>query len=121
MWHVGCDGVTASCLNEMDAWAAHQLRGRLPTEAWIAFFGHGTEFSSLIVSGGDDALMKGWDIRQGGGGSGKAAFVVKDHGAGVTTGQWHPSVEHVFARCAWRQLCASASFTVAWCGKSLCL
>ncbi|CAM9312619.1 unnamed protein product [Hapterophycus canaliculatus] len=41
--------------------------------------------------------MKGWDLRAGGGACGASpAFVCKGHGAGVTAGQWHPTLQHTF-------------------------
>lgn len=98
-------------VQEVAPWHAHTLRGGVPTEAWISFFrkrgaesepgcgGGGEIGASLVVSGADDALMKGWDLRSGGGACGASpAFVCKDHGAGVTAGQWHPTLEHAFVR-----------------------
>ena len=85
----------------VEPWHAHSLRGGVPTEAWISFFrrGEGGDDGSVVVSGADDALMKGWDLRVGGtGGLGSPAFVCKEHGAGVTAGQWHPTRQHTFAR-----------------------
>lgn len=96
-------------IQEVAPWRAHTLRGGIPTEAWISFFkrhGSGSGCAaeaegSFVVSGADDALMKGWDLRVGGGGGGASpAFVCKGHGAGVTAGQWHPTLEHTFARYA---------------------
>lgn len=82
-------------------WHAHSLRGGVPTEAWISFFrrGSGGDDGSFVVSGADDGLMKGWDVRVGGAGPASPAFVCKEHGAGVTAGQWHPTRQHTFARC----------------------
>lgn len=100
-------------VQEVAPWQAHTLRGGISTEAWISFFrkrGSGSgrggdsgegegERGSLVVSGADDALMKGWDTRVGGGACGASpAFVCKDHGAGVTAGEWHPTLEHAFVR-----------------------
>lgn len=94
-------------VQEVAPWHAHTLRGGIPTEAWISFFrrhGSGSENgdgdgASFVVSGADDALMKGWDLRVGGGACGASpAFVCKEHGAGVTAGQWHPTLEHTFVR-----------------------
>lgn len=81
-------------------WHAHSLRGGVPTEAWISFFrrGSGGEDGSFVVSGADDGLMKGWDVRVGGAEPASPAFVCKEHGAGVTAGQWHPTRQHTFAR-----------------------
>lgn len=82
-------------------WPAHHLRGGISTEAWISFFrrGAGEGDGSFIVSGADDALMKGWDLRAGGASGASPAFVCKEHDAGVTAGQWHPTREHIFVRC----------------------
>ena len=81
-------------------WHAHSLRGGVPTEAWISFFRRGSEGEdgSFVVSGADDGLMKGWDERAGGAGPVTPAFVCKEHGAGVTAGQWHPTRQYTFAR-----------------------
>ncbi|CAM9803774.1 unnamed protein product [Discosporangium mesarthrocarpum] len=82
-------------------WSAHTIGGSngVPVEVWIAFFSHSTP--SLVISGADDGLMKGWDLRVGGGGHGAGcsgpSFVCRRHGMGVTSGEWHPSREHVFA------------------------
>lgn len=102
-------------VQEVAPWHAHTLRGGMPTEAWITFFKSpgraGEGKASLVVSGADDALMKGWDLRVGGGtGFASPAFVCKDHGAGVTAGQWHPSLEHIFVRCVMTVLCTAAIF-----------
>lgn len=81
-------------------WPAHHLKGGIPTEAWISFFrrGAGDGGESFIVSGADDGLMKGWDLRAGGACGASPAFVCKEHDAGVTAGQWHPTREHIFVR-----------------------
>ena len=72
------------------------LRGGVPTEAWISFFrrsgsaGDDGE-ASFVVSGADDGLMKGWDLRVGGGACGASpAFVCKEHGAGGNGGAVAP-------------------------------
>lgn len=105
-------------VQEIQPWPAHTLRGGVPTEAWIAFFrrsghrGEGEGDSSFIVSGADDALMKGWDLRAGGGACGSSpAFVCKSHGAGVTAGQWHPTLQHTFVR--WTK-CSAFVRVVHW-------
>ncbi|CAN0492027.1 unnamed protein product [Ectocarpus sp. 12 AP-2014] len=89
-------------IQEIEPWHAHALRGGAPTEAWISFFRRpecaGEDGASFVVSGADDAVMKGWDLRAGGGSNGTSpAFVCKgQHGAGVTAGQWHPTLPHIF-------------------------
>lgn len=97
----------------MAPWPAHMLRGGIPTEAWISFFRRGTggNDGSFVVSGADDALMKGWDLRVGGACGASPAFVCKEHGAGVTAGQWHPSRQHTFVRYA----CATVGDGSGWC------
>jgi len=52
----------------------------------------------LVVSGAEDALLKGWDLRAGDSRGVLPAFIIKDHEAGVTAGHWHPWQEHTFAR-----------------------
>lgn len=85
---------------EGDPWPAHKLRGGVPTEAWISFYRKGARYSDaeFVVSGGDEGMMKGWDLRSCGGSGASPAFVSKHHRAGVTAGQWHPHREHIFAR-----------------------
>ena len=59
-----------------------------PMPAWIVCFNpHET---STIISGGDDCLMKLWDLRQGY----TPTHVNKTHNAGVTSAQWHPKNEN---------------------------
>eukprot|EP01036_Dinobryon_divergens_P028423 gene28423-37363_t len=61
-----------------------------------------------IVSGGDDCKLKMWDIRE------SSTFpthtVSKKYDSGVTSAQWHPSKDHIFAAgsydqslCIWDQ------------------
>lgn len=84
-------------VEQVRAWPGHQLRGGVPTEAWISFFRKGDD-ASLVVSGAEDALLKGWDLRAGDSHGVSPAFIIKDHEAGVTAGHWHPWQEHTFAR-----------------------
>jgi hypothetical protein len=46
---------------------------------------------NLIVSGGDDSLLKLWDLRQQ-----RSTACTSWHTGGVTTAQWHPTKEHTF-------------------------
>lgn len=93
------DSAGGKLIQETGPWPAHNFRGGIPTEAWISFFRRGSGDSSdanFVVSGADDALMKGWDLRTGG--AALPAFVCKEHDAGVTAGQWHPTREYAFVR-----------------------
>lgn len=98
IWHLNPAG--GAPVQTVGPWHAHSLRGGVPTEAWISFFKRGSEGEdgSFVVSGADDGLMKGWDVRVGGANPASPAFVCKEHGAGVTAGQWHPTRQHTFAR-----------------------
>lgn len=49
-------------------------------EAWIAAFNYWEP--SLIMTGGDDCILKGWDVRSG---LSSPIFVNKSHNAGVTS------------------------------------
>ena len=69
---------------------AHTMHGE-PMPAWIVAFNHHKKHT--LVSGGDDCLMKMWDIRC----SSSPTAVNKTHQAGVTSAQWHPNREYVFA------------------------
>lgn len=51
---------------------------------------------NLIMSGGDDCLMKLWDLRSGSGDCPSVLATSKIHEAGVTCGQFHPNFEHIF-------------------------
>ena len=49
----------------------------------------------FILSGGDDGMLKVWDLRQFQKGVPVAAF--KHHGAPITSVEWHPTDSTVFA------------------------
>ena len=69
---------------------AHNLMGET-VPAWITVFD--PYDPSRIVSGGDDCTLKAWDLRS-------ASLISKNsksHGAGVTSLQYHPYREHIFA------------------------
>lgn len=69
--------------------AAHHMCGQnMP--AWIVCTN--PHQPSTLVSGGDDCLLKLWDIRSGT----TPVGVNKTHGVGVTTAQWHPLDPHTF-------------------------
>jgi WD40 repeat protein len=74
-------------------WRAHTQRGSSsPAEVWIAFFNKHSP--NILVSGADDSLLKGWDLRAG---TTTPIFTSRQHGMGVTAGEWHPCCEHTFA------------------------
>ena len=69
---------------------AHQMCGE-SMPVWITCFDPHSK--NILVTGGDDCMMKLWDIRQGD----CPTHTNKGHNAGVTSAQWHPTDEHVFA------------------------
>jgi diphthamide biosynthesis protein 7 len=66
-------------------WQAHSL------EAWIAAYDHWNPH--VIYSGGDDCVLKAWDLRVSGG----SPIFTKRHDMGVTTVQSHPLREYTLA------------------------
>jgi diphthamide biosynthesis protein 7 len=71
---------------------AHMMDGQvMPT--WITAFNPHSQ--STIISGGDDMKLKLWDLRLGA--AGPTTTVSKEHEAGVTAADWHPSLPNVFA------------------------
>ena len=77
-------------------WRAHDLYGA-DTEVWItAYNGH---HPSLLLSGADDSIFKGWDLRggDGDGGAPPLAFKSKEHDGGVCSIQSHPHRENLVA------------------------
>ena len=70
-------------LTEIASWQAHDL------EVWITAFNYHN--TSIIYSGADDSLFKGWDSRA----LGSPTFVNRTHQAGVTSIQSHPLQQHV--------------------------
>jgi diphthine methyl ester acylhydrolase len=90
LWRLAADSTELTLERR---WRAHTQRGSSsPAEVWIAFFNKHSP--NMVVSGADDSLMKGWDLRAG---TGTAIFTSRQHDMGVTAGEWHPSCEHTFA------------------------
>ncbi|OCH96160.1 WD-40 repeat-containing protein [Obba rivulosa] len=69
-----------------DTWAAHDY------EPWISAWNYWD--TNVVYSGGDDLMMKGWDIRED---FSRPIFTNKRFDAGVTTIQSHPYIEHLIA------------------------
>jgi diphthamide biosynthesis protein 7 len=71
---------------------AHLLQGeKIP--AWIVAYS--VHNDSIFLSGGDDCCMKLWDLRVNTTSSTYSSS--KHYSAGVTSAQWHPTSEHIFA------------------------
>lgn len=90
---------------------AHILMGEV-VPVWIVSFDPHTR--NRLISGGDDCVLKLWNITMNDDGSSKNvdsskemkstplsltlnSAVAKKHGAGVTSAQWHPIYPHIFA------------------------
>lgn len=67
-------------------WLGHQY------EAWITAFNAWN--SSIVYSGGDDCLLRGWDTRTG---CHKPTFTSKRHEMGVSSIQCNHAYEHIIA------------------------
>jgi hypothetical protein len=85
------------------SWAAHSLRG-VPSEVWCAAAKPEPPGArrTTLWSGGDDGVLRGWDLRAAGGGGGGATFATRAgaFGGGVTCVSWAPpwpGWEHVAA------------------------
>ncbi|XP_017301825.1 diphthine methyltransferase isoform X1 [Diaphorina citri] len=76
--------LTNSGLQLKRSWKGHGF------EAWIAAFNYSQP--SVFYSGGDDCLMKVYDVRQDG-----PVQTIREHGAGVTSIQYNPFIEHTLA------------------------
>jgi len=83
-------------------WRAHSLfNGMAPAEVWTCCWAktkNNEAYSNLVLSGGDDCKLKGWDVRLPMTPS-KPIFQIgeEEHGAGVTALSWHPKNTNVFA------------------------
>ncbi|KAJ3409144.1 Diphthine methyltransferase [Chytriomyces hyalinus] len=79
--------LNASSLTEKTSFNAHGF------EAWIAAF-DAWNAPSLLYSGGDDSLFKGWDLRAG---HAFERFKSRKHSAGVCSIQSNPHREYILA------------------------
>ncbi|CAI5732929.1 unnamed protein product [Hyaloperonospora brassicae] len=80
VWNVATQDIV-----QQAKWRAHDLYGS-PIEAWIAAFN--CHDPNLLLSGADDAILKGWDLR-----AGSAAPTFKNtlqYSMGVCSIQFHP-------------------------------
>ncbi|KAI9335677.1 WD repeat-containing protein 85 [Obelidium mucronatum] len=79
--------VAESSLVEKETWIAHEF------EAWIGAFDQWKP-ESVVYSGGDDCILKCWDIRSG---SASEQMKSRRHSAGVCSIQSNPHREHILA------------------------
>lgn len=79
-------------MEETHNWTAHCLFANMPTQVWTACFA-GDSDDRVVLSGGDDAMCKLWDIRC----TTRPAHVLKDFEAGVTVVSTHPRKTHFVA------------------------
>jgi diphthamide biosynthesis protein 7 len=70
---------------------AHHMAGEVMPVWIVAFDCHSRH---RLVSGGDDCVLRLWDIRSG---TAPTASIKGQHDAGVTSAQWHPLDENIFA------------------------
>jgi diphthamide biosynthesis protein 7 len=82
--------LTPAGLAAAASWTAHNLGGA-PIEVWVA--AASLSAPCVVWSGGDDARLKGWDIRA----PGRPTFSSAHHAMGVTSVAWHPHAEHAVA------------------------
>ncbi|KAK3932958.1 Diphthine methyltransferase [Frankliniella fusca] len=69
----------------IEKWLGHEY------EAWIAAFNYWE--SSVTLTGGDDCILKGWDVRSG---LSSPIFINRSHNAGVTSLHSNALFEHIF-------------------------
>lgn len=77
-------------IKEEERWdCAHKLFGGIPAEVWSCCWSKSD--NNLILTGGDDCKLKGWDISRGS--NSKPVFQVgqDEFEAGVTCLSWHPN------------------------------
>ncbi|ORY45184.1 WD40 repeat-like protein [Rhizoclosmatium globosum] len=79
--------LTNSSLVEKETWNAHGF------EAWIAAF-DAWQPESVVYSGGDDCILKVWDMRAG---TAMERMKSRKHSAGVCSIQSNPFREHILA------------------------
>lgn len=83
-------------ITERDSWLAHTLFGSTPAEVWSTCFAAN---GKIVMSGGDDAKLKFWDVRCSSTARRRPAMQVlaDDFQAGVTVLSPHPRKEHLVA------------------------
>ena len=80
--------------------SAHSMMGE-DMPAWIAFFD--PHCKNRVISGGDDLCLHVWTLPERDGTDDSCGELTKTssnrktHTAGVTSGQWHPTMHNVFA------------------------
>lgn len=79
---------------------AHSLYGG-PIPAWIV--ASDPHCRHRLLTGGDDCALRLWDTRQPP--TLATDSVTKCYTAGVTSGEWHPAAEHVFAAGSYDETC----------------
>ncbi|KAJ3049413.1 Diphthine methyltransferase [Rhizophlyctis rosea] len=79
--------LTPTSLTRTQEWKAHNY------EAWIVAWDYWKN-EQFVWTGGDDSLLKGWDLRVA---TGSHSVLSKRHQAGVTSIHSHPSREHILA------------------------
>lgn len=91
VWDIAPQGIAPQA-----KWRAHELYGS-PIEAWIVAFN--AHDPNVLFSGADDAVLKGWDLRQR---NDDASFSPifknsRQYSMGVCSVQFHPHDEHLVA------------------------